>query len=111
VSKQRQRARAERERQAAQRAAAARTEQQRLVAVRQRRDRRALAWRRARIWQHGAGFRRNRERWGAFATLVLACLLLAYLTTRSWTAVVCAALVLLVGAPVLALLFFDRRSR
>jgi Flp pilus assembly protein TadB len=109
VSKARQRARAERERAAAERAAAIRAEQARLAAARARRERRALAWRRVRLWQHGAGFRRNRERWGVLATVALLALLLVYLFTRSVGAVLGTALVLVIAAPVLVLLLIDRR--
>jgi Flp pilus assembly protein TadB len=108
MSKQRQLARAERQRIAAERAAAAHVERQRSAAARARRERRALAWRRFRIWQHGPAFQRRRETWGAFATLLLLILLVVYLVTRSFGAVLVTALALLICAPVLALLFFDR---
>jgi Flp pilus assembly protein TadB len=109
VSKARQAARLERQRLAMERAAALQAEHERAAAARARRGRRALAWRRLRVWQHGAGFRRNREKWGALAALVLATLLVVYLFSRSWGAVLVTALVFVVGAPVLVLLFFDRR--
>ncbi len=108
MSKARQIARAERARIAAERSAAARAEQQRLAAARARRERRSLAWRRIRLWQHGPGFRRNRERWGVLGTLVLVAMLLVYLFTRSIGAVVGTGLIFAVGAPVLVLLFIDR---
>jgi Flp pilus assembly protein TadB len=108
VSKARQIARAERERAAAERAAIARAEQQKAAAARARRERWSLAWRRIRVWQHGPAFRRRRETWGAFATLLLLILLVVYLTTRSFGAVLISALALLVCGPVLFLLFFER---
>jgi Flp pilus assembly protein TadB len=108
VSKARQTARAQRERAAAERAAAARAEQQRAAAARARRERRVLAWRRTRLWQHGPRFRRRRETWGAFATVLLLILFVVYLVTRSFGAVLVTALALLIVAPVLYLLFFDR---
>jgi Flp pilus assembly protein TadB len=108
MSRQRQVARAERERRAAERAAAARAEQQRATAARARREQRSLAWRRLRLWQHGSGFRRNRERWGALGALVLCVLVVVWLFTRSIGALLGTALVLLIGAPVLVLLIIDR---
>ena len=71
----------------------------------------ALAWRRLRLWQHGPSFRRNRERWGALATLVLIVLLLAWLFTHSVAVLIGTALVCAVGTPVLVLLFIDGRGR
>jgi Flp pilus assembly protein TadB len=108
MSKERQKARADRERAAAVAAAAAKAEAERLAAVRARRERRSLAWRQFRIWQHGPGFRRNRERWGWLGVLVFLALLLVYLFTRSAGAVLGTALVFIVAAPVLVLLFVDR---
>jgi Flp pilus assembly protein TadB len=112
MSKARQAARAQRERAVAEQAAARRAEQERLTAARARRERRSLAWRRIRIWQHGATFHRRRETReaaGALATLILLALLVVYLVTRSWGAVLGTALVCVVAGPVLVLLFFDRR--
>ncbi|MDT4918582.1 MAG: hypothetical protein QOH89_3282 [Pseudonocardiales bacterium] len=111
MSKARQIARAEREKAATAAAAAARAEQERLAAARARQERRSLAWRRVRIWQHGPGFRRHREQWGALATLILLILLVVYLFSRSWSAVLATALALVVCAPVLVLLFFDRSRK
>ncbi|HZC69410.1 MAG TPA: hypothetical protein VE442_01830 [Jatrophihabitans sp.] len=108
MSKARQIARAERARAAAERAAAARAEQEKAAAARARRDRRSLAWRRLRLWQHGPAFRRRRETWGAFATVLLLILLVVYLVSRSPGAVLVTALALLIVGPVLYLLFFDR---
>ena len=109
MSKARQVARAEREREAAEAAAAARLEKERLAAARARRERRALAWRRVRIWQHGDRFRRNRESWGWLGVLVFLGLLVTYLFTRSIGALVGTALIFVIAAPVLVLLFVDRK--
>ena len=111
MSKVRQLARAERERAAAARAAAAEAARQKAASTRTRQERRSLAWRRLRLWQHGPSFRRNRERWGALATLVLIVLLLAWLFTHSVAVLIGTALVCAVGTPVLVLLFVDGRSR
>ena len=111
MSKQRQLARAERERLAAQRAAQARADRDRAAAARARRERRATLWRRLRLWQHGPGFSRRRERWGALAALILVLLIAIFVATRSVTLVVVTALVLLVGAPVLVLFVVDRGRR
>jgi Flp pilus assembly protein TadB len=109
MSKARQLARAERERAATERAAARQAERQKAAATRARREQRALAWRRLRVWQHGTSFRRNRERWGALATVVLAAMLLVWIFTRSVGAVVGTGLVFVIAGPVLVLLFIDRR--
>jgi Flp pilus assembly protein TadB len=110
VSKQRQLARAERARVAAERSEQHRAERERAAALRARREQRRLTWRRLRLWQHGPAFRRHRERWGALATLVLLILLLVYLFSRSVTDVLVTALALVICLPVLVLLFIDRRS-
>ena len=109
MSKQRQLARAERQRLAAQRAAAAEAQRSKAAAVRARRERRTLLWRRLRLWQHGPGFRRNRERWGALGALSLCALVVVFVVTRSVAAVVGTALVLVIAAPVLVLFVVDRR--
>ena len=111
MSKARQIARAQRERAAAASAAAARAEQERAAADRARRERRSLRWRRLRLWQHGAGFRRDRERWGWLGVLVFLGLLVTYLFTRSIGALVGTALIFVIAAPVLVLLFLDRNRR
>jgi Flp pilus assembly protein TadB len=111
VSKARQLARAERQRDAAERAAVRQAENQKAAAARARRERRALAWRRIRLWQHGPSFRRQRETWGVLGTLVLLSMLLVYLLSRSWGAVLGTALIFVVGAPVLVRLFFDRSRK
>jgi Flp pilus assembly protein TadB len=108
VSKQRQAARAERERRATEVAAARDVEARKAAAARAKREQRTLGWRRWRLWQHGPGFRR--DTWGAFATVILLILLTVWLFSRSLTAVLVAALALVVCAPVLGLLFFDRRN-
>lgn len=111
MSKQRQLARAERERRAAELAAVRRAAVEKAAAERARRERRSLMWRRLRLWQHGPGFGRRREMWGAFATVVLLVLLVVYLVSRSATAVLVTALALLLCSPVLVALFFDRSRR
>jgi Flp pilus assembly protein TadB len=111
MSRQRQIARAQREAAAAAAAAAARAEQERAVADRARRERRSLMWRRIRLWQHGAGFRRDRERWGWLGVLVFLGLLVTYLFTRSIGALVGTALIFVLAAPVLVLLFLDRNRK
>jgi Flp pilus assembly protein TadB len=111
VSKDRAAARAQRAAFAAQRAEQARAAAAKASAERDRRERRALLWRRIRLWQHGAGFRRDRERWAALATIVLLALLLVYFLTRSLTAVFAAALFAVVGTPVLVLLIVDRSRK
>ena len=111
MSKQRQIARAEKAALAAARAAASRETRERAAAERARRERRRMLWRRIRLWQHGPGFRRRRETWGALATLVLLAMLVVYIFTRSLPAVFGTLLIFVVGAPVLILLFFDRSRR
>jgi Flp pilus assembly protein TadB len=108
VSKERQLARAERERLAARRAEAARLERERAATLRAKRERRSLIWRRLRLWQHGAGFRRNRERWGALAALAMGVLLVVYFVTGSVAAVLGTLLVLVIAGPVLVLFVVDR---
>jgi Flp pilus assembly protein TadB len=109
MSKQRQLARAERERQAADRAAAVEAQRSKAAADRARRERRTLLWRRLRIWQHGPGFRRNRERWGALGALAMCALVVVFVVTRSVEAVLGTSLVLVIAAPVLVLFVVDRR--
>ena len=111
VSKQRAQARAAREAAAAQRAAEAEARRAKEVADRERRERRALLWRRHRLWQHGATFHRRRDSWAALATLALVLLLTTYLFTSSVTAVLLVALVLVIAGPVLVMMTFDRRRR
>ena len=109
MSKQRQVARAERERLAAQRVAAADAERARVAAARAKRERRSLLWRRMRLWQHGPGFRRNRERWGALGAVAMCVLVIVFIWTRSVEDVIGTALVLVIAAPLLVLLIVDRR--
>ena len=111
MSKARATARAEREAVAARRAADAQAHREREAAERVRRERRGLAWRRVRLWQHGAGSRRHKEAWAALATLMLVVLLLTYLFTSSLGAVFLVGLVLLIASPALAMLFLDRSRR
>jgi Flp pilus assembly protein TadB len=109
MSKARQAARSERQRTASERSAAAAAEQAKLAAVRARRERRSLLWRRMRLWQHGSNFRRNRERWGALAAVAMCVLLIVFIWTRSIDDVIGTALVLVIAAPLLVLLIVDRR--
>ena len=74
----------------------------------QRQVARAERWRRVRLWQHGPGFRR--DAWGAFATVLLLILLTVWLFSRSLTAVLVTALALVICAPVLYLLVFEKRK-
>jgi hypothetical protein len=111
VSKARAHARAEREAAAARRRADADARREREVAERARRERRDLTWRRLRLWQHGPGFRRNKEAWAALATLVMVILLLSYLFTSSLGAVLFVGLVLLIASPALVKLFLDRSHK
>jgi hypothetical protein len=78
---------------------------------RARREQLGLRWRRVRLWQHGPGFSRRREAAGALAALVLVLVVITYVVSRSATDVLVVALVLLVAAPVLGLLFFGRGRR
>ena len=96
---------------AAQRTAAAEARRAKELAERAKRERRDLAWRRIRLWQHGSGFRRNKERWAALGTLAMVLILLAFLLTDSFKVVLLVILVLIVGGPALVMLTFDRRSK
>ena len=108
MSRERQLARAERQRIAAERTAAAQAARAKEVAARVKREQRSLLWRRVRIWQHGTRFRRNRERWGALAAVAMCLLLVVFLITGSFEDVLGTALVLVIAAPVLVLLIVDR---
>lgn len=115
MSKDRARARAQREAlalasarsrvQAAQRTEARTGDRQR------RRSGRQELWRRMRLWQNGPGSGRNRERWSALVVGVLVALLLTYLLTSSWTAVLAGLLVTVIAIPALIALVSDRSSR
>jgi Flp pilus assembly protein TadB len=109
VSKARAQARAQRAEAARLAAERRRADADRAAAVRARQQRRALRWRQLRLWRHGAGYSRRREAVGALAAAVLVLCVATYVITRSATDVLVLGLVLLVGAPVLALIFFDRR--
>jgi Flp pilus assembly protein TadB len=111
VSKARAQARAARAAAGAQRTAAAEERRAKEMAERAKRERRDLAWRRIRLWQHGSGFRRNKERWAALGTLAMVLILLAFLLTDSFKVVLLVVLVLIVGGPALVMLTFDRRSK
>jgi Flp pilus assembly protein TadB len=111
VSKERARARAAREAAAEQRSATERDRREKLAAQQARRERRDLAWRRHRLWQHGSGYRRRKEQIAALLTLDLVLLLLAYLFTSSFTAVLFVLLFLVVATPALAMLTSDRSRK
>jgi Flp pilus assembly protein TadB len=97
-----------REAAAAQKAAADRDRRKKDAAARARRERRGLAWRRHRLWQHGSGYRRRKEAIAAVVTIDLVALLLAYLLTSSLRAVLMVFLIVLVATPALAKLSSDR---
>jgi Flp pilus assembly protein TadB len=109
VSKDRAKARAVREAAAAERAAERQQELAKAAAERAKLERRALVWRRVRLWQHGSAFHRRRDSWAALASLALILLLLAYFLTGSLRAVLLVALVLVIAGPALVMLTFDRR--
>jgi Flp pilus assembly protein TadB len=111
VSRTRAQARAERERVAAEAAARRAAEAHRTARTRGRRAAWSLRWKRVRLWQHGAQFRRRRETWGVVGTLILLALLLAYLLTRSVQDVIGTALILVIAAPVLVAFLFDRSRK
>jgi hypothetical protein len=111
VSKQRQQARAAREAVRAQRLAEQEAGRAREIERAARLRRRQENWRRARLWQHGPAFRRDKEKWAALATIVLVCLLVTFLLTSSVKAVLAVGLVCAVAAPALGAFIFDRRSR
>jgi Flp pilus assembly protein TadB len=111
VSKQRAAARAERATATARRAADGEARRAREQAERARRERRDLLWRRVRLWQHGPAFRRHKEAWAALATTVLVLLVVAYLFTGSFGAVMLVGLVLVIASPALVKLFLDRSRK
>ncbi len=108
MSKARKLARAEREAAGTERTRALQAERARDAERRARRERRTLLWRRIRLWQHGPTFRRHREAFGVLAVIVLLGLLVVYLLTSSWSAVLGAALFAVIATPVLAKLVVDR---
>lgn len=111
MSKERARTREQRHAAAAQRLADEQARRDKAAAERARRERRSLAWRRVRLWQHGTGFRRRKESWAALGTLALILLLLAYLLTSSFRMVLLMVLVLVIAFPALVMLTFDRRHK
>lgn len=110
MSKARALARAERQAAAAVRSAQAQARREREAIERARAERRALIWRRVRLWQRGSS-RRHTEVRAALASLVLVLLVLAYLFTGSVTAIFAMALILLVASPLLLKLSFDRSHK
>lgn len=111
MSKERARARAARAAVAAERAQVETQRRERHAVRRARRERRDLAWRRVRLWQHGSAYRRRKEQIAGLLTLDLVLMLLACLVTRSVGAVLFVALVVLIATPALAMLTSDRRRR
>ncbi|SOD74299.1 hypothetical protein SAMN05892883_3482 [Jatrophihabitans sp. GAS493] len=77
---------------------------------RHRRERRALLWRRVRLWQHGSQYKRNRERWAALGTLLMCVLLVTYLFTWSLREVLVVALICVVASPVLIAFIVNRKQ-
>ncbi len=115
MSKDRARARAQREAlalvNARDRAEAAQRTEARTSDRQRRRSTRQQLWRRMRLWQNGPGTGRNRERWSALVVGVLVALLLTYLLTSSWTAVLAGLLVTVIAIPALIAVVSDRSSR
>jgi Flp pilus assembly protein TadB len=111
MSKQRQTARAERAAAEAAQKQSSRAERERAAARRARHERRRLLWRRMRLWQHGPGFSRRREGWGALGTLVLLVVIVVFVITRSVEAVLGTALIGLICAPLLVMIFVDRSRK
>ena len=111
MSKERARTRARRDAERAQLTAAREAARARELERAARTRRRRQTWRHLRLWRHGPGFRRDKEKWAALATIVLVCLLVTFLLTSSVQAVVAVGLVCAIAAPALAALMFDRRSR
>jgi Flp pilus assembly protein TadB len=111
MSKERQTARAQRESADAARRQSMLAERERAAAARARAERRRLLWRRLRLWQHGPGFSRRREGWGALGTLVLLVVIVVFVVTRSVEAVLGTALIGLICAPLLVMIFVDRSRK
>lgn len=111
MSKQRQAARAQRQADAAARAELEQMRRAEAARQRERHDRRALRWRRLRIWQSGQRRSDTRERLGAMVALMLLVLLGVFVATRSVEITLATALVLMISTPVLIMIFFDRRQR
>ena len=109
MSKARKLARAEREAADAARAQALRAERHATRRVRARLERRVVAVAAecgsGRTGQRSAA---HREAHGVLAALVLLALLVVYLLTGSWSAVIGAALFAVIATPVLAKLVLDR---
>ena len=111
LAKTRAAARAAREAAAREREAAAAHERERAAAERARRERRALVWRRLRLWQSRPTPDHRREKRAVLAAFVFVLLVLTYLFTGSLGAVFLVLLVLVIGTPVLFMLFLDRSKR
>jgi Flp pilus assembly protein TadB len=104
-------ARAARETAAAQRLTAELTRREQAAAERARRERRALVWRRLRLWQRTGSSTHRKEKIAALATIALVAVVLTFLLTSSLTAVLFTVLVLVVAMPALAMLTFGARRR
>lgn len=90
---------------------AAALERERAAADRARRERRSLLWRRLRLWQSRPTPDHRREKRAALAAFVFVLLVLTYVFTGSFGAVLLVSLVLLIATPVLVMLFLDRSKR
>jgi Flp pilus assembly protein TadB len=110
VSKERAKRRAERESLTMEQRQEKLRAQQVLAKRRRRKQRRALAWRRLRLWQHGPGGNRQRENWTLLGTVVVAVLVLTYMFTESTREVLGIALIGLIASPLLLVLVFGRRK-
>ena len=110
MSRERAVARAEREAAAARQAELDQARREREAADRVRRDRRALRWRRLRLWQSASG-RRAAEGRAVLGTAALVLLVVVYVLTGSLRAVLGMALILLVASPMLIKLTFDRSHK
>jgi len=76
---------------------------------RARRQRRELAWRRVRLWQHGPNAHQHRESWVLIGTVVFAVLGVTYLFTESIPDVLVLALIGILVAPLVLVFSFGRR--
>src|SRR5664279_4144436 len=110
MSKERAQARALRQAEAARRGVAAQARRDKATAASARRERRALAWRQVRLWQHGSTFRNRKDGWAALGTLAMVLLLLAYLLTSSFQVVFLVVLVLVIAGPALVCLLYTSPS-
>lgn len=96
-----------REAEAAAKAVVLAQQRERDAAARDRRERRLALWRRVRLWQRSPN-RRHAEVRSVLAAAVLVLLVLTYLFTGSWKAVVGGVLVLAIGSPLVLKFGFDK---